>query len=66
MEGKEFSIKEKLEFTSGDLPSDNIEGYINCEFIEYRDDIRNYCSEYEKYVKEYDPPCKAYVGQGSY
>lgn len=57
---------EKLELVIRDLPRESIEGCMNCEFIEYRDGIRNYCSEHERYVKDYDPPCKAYVEQGSY
>lgn len=48
-------------------PADvRIEGCINCEFNEYREGIRNYCSEHERYVKDCDPPCKAYVEEGSY
>lgn len=66
MEDNKLSINEKLEFTDRDLPGDSAEGCTNCEFIEYRDGIRNYCSEHERYVKEYDPPCKSYVEQGSY
>jgi len=66
MADKELSTKEEVEYTVGDLPGDNTEGCINCEFIEFRDGTRNYCSEHEKYVKDYDPPCKAYVEQGSY
>ncbi len=66
MVDKELFVDEKLESTTDDLPGDSTEGCMNCEFNEYRDGISNYCSEHEKYVKDCDPPCKAYVEQGSY
>lgn len=58
--------KEMLEFINSDASGEGTEGCINCEFNEYRDGGSNYCSEYERYVKDYDPPCKAYVEKGSY
>lgn len=66
MNDKELWIEEKPDCNTGELPEDRIEGCINCEFNEPRDGVRNYCSEHEKYVKDYDPPCKAYVEEGSY
>ncbi len=50
---------------SGELPNAAAEGCMNCEFCECRDNKINYCSEHEKYVKDNDPPCKAYVENGS-
>ncbi|HYF81541.1 MAG TPA: hypothetical protein VEB00_00730 [Clostridia bacterium] len=66
MADKELLAEEKQESIIKDLSRDSAEGCINCEFNEYRDGISNFCSEHERYVKDYDPPCKAYVEQGSY
>lgn len=66
MPDKEPGAEEKHESMDTDLHMDGLEGCINCEFNECRDGIKNYCSEYERYVKENDPPCKAYVENGSY
>lgn len=66
MSDKELLSEEELEFIIRDFSTDGRDGCINCEFNEYRDGIKNYCSEHERYVKDYDPPCKAYVEEGSY
>lgn len=42
------------------------EGCINCEFLEYRNGMGNYCSEHERYVSDSDSPCENYVEHGCY
>lgn len=66
MTGEEFSASNKAEATVSDISGDNIEGCMNCEFNEYRHGVGSYCSEHEKYIRDSDPPCKAYVENGSY
>ncbi|MGS0763155.1 hypothetical protein [Syntrophomonas curvata] len=65
MANKEFSIQEKLELITKEISKDGTEGCINCDFSEYRNGKRNYCTMHDKIITEYDPPCKDYMEQGS-
>ena len=60
-----MNIKEQLEFILKEYTKDGGEGCINCEFNEYKDGQRNYCSEHNKTVTDYDEVCEDYCEQGS-